>query len=71
MKNEVLTDGELAEMLKVSSSTIRRMWWRGELPKPIKVGFVNRWRAADIQNWLAEQPTSTLYDDKTVERKLA
>ena len=71
MKNEFLTDGELASMLKVSSSTIRRMWYRGDLPKPIRIGFVNRWRTADIEQWLAEQPTSTLYDDKTVERKLA
>ena len=70
MHNELMTIGELAELLKVSASTVRRMWWRGDLPKPIQVGIVNRWRTSEIQQWLDESPTNPLYDDTSVERKL-
>lgn len=70
MHNEVMTEGEIAELLKVSKSTIRRMWWRRELPAPIKCGYVNRWRTADIEKWLRESPTSDLYEDISTERKL-
>ncbi len=71
MEHIVLTDGELALMLKVSRPTIRRMWWRGKLPAPFKVGIVNRWRKSDIDAWLADQPRSNLYAaPDAVERKL-
>lgn len=71
MDRLVYTDSELAELLQVSRPTIRRMWWRKELPPPIKVGVVNRWRAADIKEWLAERKVSELYDaPEAAERKL-
>jgi|GEM_PF-2366942 len=71
MEHVTLTDGELALMLKVSRPTIRRMWWRGKLPAPFKVGIVNRWRKSDIENWLADQPNNKLYDAPDAsERKL-
>ena len=59
----VYTDGELADLLKISRSTVRRLWWRGELPKPIKVGAVVRWRQSDIHSWLESKEPHGLYDD--------
>lgn len=71
MEDVVLTGGELADLLKVSPQTIRRMWWRKQLPAPIQVGICNRWRKSDIDQWLAEQPTNDLYDAPDAsERKL-
>ena len=71
MQSVVLTDGEVADLLKVSRATVRRMWWRKELPAPVKVGAVNRWRKADVDQWLAEKPTNDLYDAaNAAERKL-
>ncbi|MCH2210093.1 MAG: helix-turn-helix domain-containing protein [Fuerstiella sp.] len=59
------TDGELADLLKVSRSTVRRMWFRQELPAPLKIGAVIRWRQSEIRQWLVEHQTHTLYDDST------
>ncbi len=66
MENIVLTDGEVASLLKVSKATVRRLWWRGEMPAPVKIGCVNRWRKSDIDQWLANQPTNNLYERKLV-----
>ena len=62
MDKLVLTEGELAGILQVSRPTIRRMWWRDQLPAPIRVGVLNRWRKSDIDQWLAEQERNPLYD---------
>jgi excisionase family DNA binding protein len=71
MEDVVLTDGEVAALLKVSRATVRRMWWRKQLPAPIQVGVCNRWRKSDIDQWLANQPTNNLYDTPDAcERKL-
>ena len=71
MENVVITDGELADLLKVSKATVRRLWWRGEMPAPVKIGAINRWRRTDIDAWLADQPTNNLYDTPDAcERKL-
>jgi predicted DNA-binding transcriptional regulator AlpA len=59
----LLTDGQLAERLQVSIQTVRRMWFRKELPAPIKVGFVNRWRESDIDQWVADLKPNELYED--------
>jgi predicted DNA-binding transcriptional regulator AlpA len=59
----MLTDGQLAERLQISIQTVRRMWFRKELPAPIKVGFVNRWRKADIDKWVADLKPNELYED--------
>ena len=69
MDSIVLTDGEVADLLKVSRPTVRRLWWRGEMPAPVKIGACNRWRKSDIETWLDEQQSSQLYNDG-VERKL-
>lgn len=66
MDDIVLSQAEVAEMLKVSRSTIRRLWIRQEFPAPCKIGFVNRWRVSDVEQWLADHETSRTYDKEPV-----
>lgn len=66
METVTWTLGEVADLLKVSGLTVRRMWCRGQFPAPIAMGRIIRWRAADVERWLAEQPTSTLYEQKEI-----
>ena len=66
------TDSQLAKLLQVSVPTVRRMWWRKQLPPPVRIGHVNRWRKSDIELWLAELPIHDLYEaENACERKLA
>ena len=53
-----MTIGEVAEGLEVSARSVRRMWYAGEMPAPVKLGALIRWRRADIQSWLAGLPTA-------------
>jgi len=50
-KNEFLTVEELAELLKVSPRTIRRIIKRKEMPV-IRIGRQLRFRRQDVDNWL-------------------
>jgi len=71
MENMVFTDGEVADLLKVSRSTVRRLWWRKELPPPLKIGIGLRWRQSDILDWLESKQPHGLYDTADApERKL-
>ena len=49
----LLTREDLALYLKVSPRQVDAM--RGELPAPIKVGRLPRWRASDIAEWVRHQ----------------
>ena len=59
----LLDDKALAQILHVSSITVRRMWQRGELPAPLKIGRQNRWRRKDIYKWIAELHQNQLYNN--------
>ena len=49
---ELLTQGEIAELLRVDERTVRT-WVHEELvPAPITVGRVKRWRRAEFLAWL-------------------
>lgn len=41
---------QVASMFGVSTRTIRRLWSKGELPEPIRIGRSVRWRKLDIEN---------------------
>ncbi len=43
---------EVAEMLAVSARTVRRRVDDGELPRPIYVGRLAKWRVADIEEYI-------------------
>ena len=49
----LLTREDLAEYLKVSPRQVDAM--RHELPAPIRVGRLPRWRASDIAEWVRQQ----------------
>jgi prophage regulatory protein len=52
---QLLTRREVAELVRVDQSTIWRWTKRGEFPAPFPVGRNStRWRATDIEEWLAK-----------------
>lgn len=57
MGDEYLTIDQVAELLKVSAKTIRRLVRRRELPG-FKVGGQWRLKRADIDEWVAAQKQS-------------
>jgi predicted DNA-binding transcriptional regulator AlpA len=44
----LLTVEDLERLLRVDRRTVRRLWKRGQLPQPLKLGGSNRWKAEDI-----------------------
>jgi len=54
MPDDFLTVNEVAELLKVSDKTVRRLATRGELPS-FRVGAQLRFRRADIEAWVDAQ----------------
>jgi excisionase family DNA binding protein len=48
----LLTIEDLERLLRVDKRTIRRLWERGEIPAPMKIGHANRWRMKDLKQIL-------------------
>ena len=48
----LLTNEDLERMLQVDRRTVSRLWKRGQLPPPLKLGGGNRWRVQDIEEAL-------------------
>lgn len=64
MQPRLLTAADLAEYLNVSTTTVRRMVARGDLPKPSKLGNVTRWDRAAVDRVLdAHFGAGGQYDD--------
>ncbi len=61
------TIGQVADLLQVSSLTVRRMWSRGEFVAPVSLGRVIRWRRSDVENWLKARTTSDLYSERVTQ----
>jgi excisionase family DNA binding protein len=59
-----LTIGQVADLLQISTLTVRRMWQRGEFVAPVSLGRVIRWRTTDVEDWLKNRATSELYESK-------
>ena len=47
---EFINIQQVASMFGVSTRTIRRLWSKGELPEPMRIGRSVRWRKLDIEN---------------------
>jgi excisionase family DNA binding protein len=65
MTQRLLTAGEVAEQLRVSTMTVYRLIRRGELPA-VRVGRNYRVRVEDLDQYLSEQvvdPASVDLDD--------
>ena len=52
-KQELLRISDVMARLQLSKGTIRRLEERGQFPPRIKLGAAARWRASDIEAWLA------------------
>jgi predicted DNA-binding transcriptional regulator AlpA len=52
-----LNEYELAEMLNISVATVRRWRFFHVGPQYVKLGASVRYRRADIESWLRDQPT--------------
>ena len=48
----LLTIADLERLLRVDRRTVRRLWERGQLPPPLKIGGSNRWKKRDIEQFL-------------------
>lgn len=48
-ERQLLSVGDVAEMLGLGISTIWRQVRRGTLPQPVRIGGSTRWRRADIE----------------------
>jgi excisionase family DNA binding protein len=62
MTQRLLTAGEVAEQLRVSTMTVYRLIRRGELPA-VRVGRNYRVRSEDLEQYLSQQ----VVDPATVE----
>lgn len=49
----LLSVDDVAALLAVSTRTIRRMADGGQMPRPVKLGSLVRWRRSDVDEWLA------------------
>ena len=59
-EERLLNEREVAELIGVSKSTLRRMVSANEFPKPIRIGKrAIRWRKSEVLEWLASRPRAT------------
>jgi excisionase family DNA binding protein len=58
MNHKLLTVDQVAELLGTSRSNVRRCWYAGTLPAPIRLGRRGiRWRADELAEFIsAKQP---------------
>lgn len=52
--SRLLRDTDAAALLSCSRSTFWRRVADGTIPRPIRLGGISRWRAADIERAVAE-----------------
>lgn len=52
----LLTARAVAERLNTTEANVRMMRRRGQLPPAVKIGRRVRWRANDVDAWLANLP---------------
>lgn len=51
--SELVTPQQLAKWLNLSTRSLCRMRSDGQLPPPLRLRKAVRWRASDIEDWLA------------------
>lgn len=57
MDYKLLDAAGVAELLSITTETVRKLHKRGGFAKPIKVGERLRWREVDVQAWIDQQLT--------------
>lgn len=43
----------VADLLAISSSTVRRLADGGRMPRPVRLGALVRWRRSEVEDWIA------------------
>lgn len=57
MKRPLMTLPEVAECLDMSHSSLRRAWYMGLVPAPIRLGRRGiRWHRSEVEAFLANRP---------------
>lgn len=54
IEHELLSAKRVAELLDISVRGVWRHVSEGNLPQPLRVGRLARWKAATIHNWIDE-----------------
>jgi prophage regulatory protein len=54
----LITAKELAALLQVSTRTVWRLRKAGEIPEPLRIGGMVRWRLDAVHAWLSEKRPS-------------
>jgi excisionase family DNA binding protein len=55
MQEPLLTHAEVAALLGVSKRTVRRAWYRGDLPSPFYIGRSPRWTARTMNRYITDR----------------
>jgi predicted DNA-binding transcriptional regulator AlpA len=51
---DFITAKQLALKLQISKRTLWRKLSAGDLPSPVRVGGIVRWRLVDVEQWIAD-----------------
>lgn len=54
-ESRLLTVRNVADVLRCSTMTVWRLSKKGQIPQPVKVGGMVRWKADSLQEWLSAQ----------------
>lgn len=49
---ELLDVNQIATMIGVSGRTVYRLADHKKMPRPLKIGVLNRWRAQEVRDWI-------------------
>jgi excisionase family DNA binding protein len=52
--DRLLTINEVASLLQCSTRSVYSLLKRGEIPRPLKVGGLTRWRIRALRWWMAQ-----------------
>jgi predicted DNA-binding transcriptional regulator AlpA len=63
--DQLLTDDEVAEMLRVHPATLKNWSRRGAGPPRIKIGAGVRYRLADVEAWITAQTPNGVKEEAT------
>ncbi len=59
-EERLLNERQVAELVGVSRSTLRRMVLANEFPRPIRIGKrAIRWRKSEVLEWMDSRPRAT------------
>jgi len=65
----LMSAGQVAEMLNISTRTLWRLKSAGKLPAPIRIGKCVRWRREDLNTWIEEGCQIPISTDNVSRRK--